>query len=430
VRYHSFSILFIFLFSFGKSFAETLSDLPLSDAIYSETIKTVVLYPGSATGDDPTRYLRQPVVALDQNLPLTLEFDDLSPRGKSFRAKFIHCNADWSKSVLSDVEFTYEYNDYPITDFRQSFSTKVPYNHYVFQLPKLKLSGNYLLIVYDDGDRKPVLSRRFMVFEPLLKIGGGVVASSGIQEQRTAQQLDFSISHKGFPLASPQTDLKIVIRKNFRWDQSKTGFRPSSVNPFDQTLDFQFFKLENNFPGGNEFRYFDSRTLAGRGFGIQAIERSDEYTELILQVDKPRAQSPYFQTDDFNGYYIVDHRESRNGSLQGDYTPVEFTLKAEEIPDREVYVNGAFNLWQLNEVNRMTYDPDNGVYHAIVMIKQGVVNYQYVIGFPDQGTSDEVVLEGNFAATENDYDVLVYFRPPAGRADRLVGYRTFEWNRR
>ena len=43
---------------------------------------------------------------------------------------------------------------------------------------------------------------------------------------------------------------------------------------------------------------------------------------------------------------------------------------------------------------------------------------------------DESYIEGNFAATENDYDILIYHRPPASRADLLVGYRTVEWNRR
>lgn len=401
----------------------------MNDRIYSETIKTVLLYPGTAAGDDPRRLLRQPVVSLKQDIPLTLEFDQLTARAGSFRAKFIHCNADWTRSVLSDVEFTYEYNDYPITEFMGAFSTKVPYNHYVFQMPKVKVPGNYVVVVYDERERKPVLSRRFMIFDPRVRVRGGVTASSGISEQRTSQQVDFAIDYKGYPLTSPQTDLQVVIRKNFRWDQQKSGFKPSSVNPFEQTLDFQFFKLENNFPGGNEFRYFDSRTLAGRGFGIASIERTDEYTELVLQTDKPRSDDPYFQTDDFNGQYIVDHRESRNGSLQGDYTPVIFTLRTEEIPDREVFVNGAFNLWQLNDINAMVYDPDHRAYHAMIMIKQGVVNYDYVVTGPD-GKKDETLLEGNFSATENDYDVLIYHRPPAGRTDLLIGYQTFEWNRR
>lgn len=431
VRNFTFSIVTAFLFSsFSHLQGQHGTGLEMNDRIYSETIKTVLLYPGSPAGDDPRRLLRQPVVPLNQDMPLVLEFDQLTARGGSFRAKFIHCNADWTQSVLSDVEFTYEFNDYPLTDYRASFSTKVPYNHYVFQLPKVKLPGNYVVVVYDERERQPVLSRRFMVFDPRVRIGGGITASSGISEQRTSQQVNFTIDYKGYPLASPQTDLRVVIRKNFRWDQQKSGFKPSAVNPFDQTLDFQFFKLENNFPGGNEFRYFDSRTLAGRGFGIGSIERTDEYTELILQVDKPRSDSPYFQTDDFNGQYIVDHRESRNGSVQADYTPVIFTLKAKEIPDAEVFVNGAFNLWQLDDINAMVYDPDHEAYHAMIMIKQGVVNYEYVVAAPDGKTGNETLLEGNYSGTENDYDILIYHRPPAGRADLLIGYQTFEWNRR
>jgi len=431
VRNFIFSVVAVFLFtSFSHLQGRGQADPELDDRIYSETIKTVLLYPGSPTGDDPRRLLRQPVISLNQDMPLVLEFDQLTAQGGSFRAKFIHCNADWTRSVLSDVEFTYEFNDYPLTDYRASFSTKVPYNHYVFQLPKVKLPGNYVVVVYDERERQPVLSRRFMVFEPRVRIGGGITASSGIGEQRTAQQVNFTIDYKGYTLASPQTDLKVVIRKNFRWDQQKTGFKPSAVNPFDQTLDFQFFKLENNFPGGNEFRYFDSRTLAGRGFGIASIERTDEYTELVLQVDKPRSDSPYFQTDDFNGQYIVDQRESGNGSVQADYTPVIFTLKTKEIPDADVFVNGAFNLWQLDGINAMTYDPDHEAYHAMIMIKQGVVNYEYVVASADGKTRDEALLEGSYSATENDYDILIYHRPPAGRADLLIGYQTFEWNRR
>lgn len=428
-RFTLFLVVFMMLSAFGRLFAQPAGDVELNDKTYTETIKTVLLYPGGSTGDDPRRLLGQPVIPLEQNIGLTLEFDELVPRSRPFRAKLFHCNADWTKSVLSDVEFTYEYNDYPVTDVRPAFSTKVPYNHYVFSVPKVKLPGNYVLVVYGD-DRLPVLSRRFMVYDPRVRVGGGVAASSGISEQRTAQQLDFQIDYKGYQLASPQTDLKVVIRKNFRWDQSKTGFKASSVNPFDQVLDFQFFKLENNFSGGNEYRYFDSRSLGGRGFGIAAIERTDEYTELVLQVDEPRAGSPYFQMDDFNGRYIVDHRESRNGSVQADYTPVIFTLKMAELREGEVYVDGAFNLWERNEINRMAYDPDHQAYHAVIMLKQGVVNYQYAVADQALKKVDDLVLEGNFSATENDYDVLIYHRPPAGRSDLLIGYRTFESNRR
>ncbi|MNL66063.1 hypothetical protein D3C87_1904760 [compost metagenome] len=77
----------------------------------------------------------------------------------------------------------------------------------------------------------------------------------------------------------------------------------------------------------------------------------------------------------------------------------------------------------------MTYDATAQAYQVEMMVKQGVINYNYTMVRGNQ-KPDESYIEGNFAATENDYDILIYHRPPASRADLLVGYRTVEWNRR
>ncbi len=406
------------------------ADVLLKDHIYEETIKTVLLYPTSPEKERAARLLQQPILSLQQHKTLTLEFDDLQADYRSFRAKIIHCNADWSQSVLNDVEFTQTFNEFPVLDYQQSFSTKVPYYHYSFEVPPLKLAGNYVLLVYTERDRTPVLTRRFMIYDPKVRIEGAVRFSEGVSEQKTHQQVDFSIDYKGYVLNAPQTELKVVIRQNFRWDNLKTDFRPTSVNAFEQTAGYQFFRLENNFPGGNEFRYFDSRTLTARGFGIQYIERLDEFTRLILAMDKPRAREGYFQSDDFNGHYIIDQRESGNGSTEADYTPVVFSLKAPESDQGDVYVNGSFNLWQLNDLNRMTYNAETGTYNAVILLKQGVINYDYVVQNTDTRMTNEQLLEGTYSTTENDYDILVYHRPPAARSDILIGYRTLEWNRR
>jgi hypothetical protein len=423
------TLLLLLLLLARSTFGQT-AQIRLEDYIYSETIKTALLYPAADRPEDPRRFLAPAILPLDANRPFILEFDDLTADYRGFRAKLFHCNADWSRSVLNDIEYTFEYNDYPITTFTQSFSTKVPYYHYRFEVPRVKLSGNYVLVVYSERERKPVLSRRLMYYEPRVSIAAQARFSQSIQEQFSHQQIDFSIDYKSYRLVAPQTDLKVVIRKNFRWDNAKTGFKPTNVRPFDQVLEYQFFNLENTFQGGNEYRYFDSRTLAGRGFGIYEIERLADFTRLILSPDQPRANGAYLQMDDFNGQYIVDQRESGNGSVEADYTPVVFTLKMPEVPGATLYVNGAFNLWLLNDLNRMTYNAQLQAYQAVILLKQGVINYNYAV--QEQGTKvpDETQVEGSFVNTENDYDILVYFRPPAARADQLVGYRTVEWNRR
>ncbi|TLV01579.1 type IX secretion system plug protein [Dyadobacter luticola] len=416
------------LFSSLTLFAQP-ANLRLEDFIYNEKIRTVLLYPALDNPENPTRLLTPAIKPLQSESPLVLEFDDMSAQFEGYRAKIVHCNADWTKSNLNDIEFTYEYNEYPVRSYEQSFSTKVPYFHYRLELPRLKLSGNYVIYVFSEQDRKLVLSRRFMLYETRVSIEAKARFSQGIQQQFSDQQIDFAITYKGYQLNAPQTDLMVVMRKNFRWDQTKSGFKPTNVRPFDQILEYTFFDLENTFPGGNEYRYFDSRTLSGRGYGINAMERSDEFTRLILFTDKSRANGSYIQIDDFNGQYVVDQRESGRGSVEADYTPVLFSLKTEEDPDAVYYVNGAFNLWQLNDRNRMTFNSETKNYEVEILIKQGVINYDYTV-VRGQGKPEEAPIEGNYAATENDYDILVYNRPPAGRADLLIGYRTVEWNRR
>lgn len=423
------TLFFAFL---SATSAQTFSgDIELDDRIYEDNIKTVLLFAASDDPQRPARLIGPAILPLDSERPFMLEFDDLRAQYRGFRAKLIHCNADWSPSALSEIEYTYEYNNFPITDFAQSFSTKIPYFHYRFEVPRVKVSGNYVLVVFSERERRPVLTRRLMYVEPRIRIDAQARFSQGIREQLTDQQIDFSIDHKGYPLVAPQTDLKVVIRQNFRWDKSKTGFKPTQVRPFDETLQYQFFNLENSFPGGNEFRYFDSRTLAARGFGIYEIERREEHTRLILALDRPRIQRAYIQMDDLNGQYVVDQRESQNGSTEADYTPVLFTLQIPEIAEADVYVNGGFQLWQLTDQNRMSYDPTLQAYTAELLVKQGVVNYCYTVA-PRRANAktEESAIEGNYGPTENDYDILVYFRPPAGRADQLIGYRTVEWNRR
>src|SRR5689334_3747924 len=97
-------------------------NIRLEDFIYNEKIKTVLLYPALEDAENPTRLLTPAIKPLASPSPLVLEFDDLSGQFEGYRAKIIHCNADWTKSNLNDIEFTYEFNEYPISDYQQSFS--------------------------------------------------------------------------------------------------------------------------------------------------------------------------------------------------------------------------------------------------------------------------------------------------------------------
>lgn len=403
------------------------------DHIYDSNVQTVLLFPQvSANPNDPALTLNPPVISLDEQVVLQLEFDDLTANYRSFRARLVHCNADWQRSVLNDIEFTYEYNDNPITEYQTSINTKIPYFHYRFILPRVKLPGNYLLVVYDERNRNNIIfTRRFSTYQNRVTVAAGVRFSSAPDRQFSDQQIDLSINYRGYQVISPQDDFKVVIRQNYRDDREIRGLRPTNVQAFDQILEYRLFDLSNTMPGGNEFRFFDTRTVLSRANYIDRIDRPADRNIAYVQVDKPRSQGAYIQSDDFNGQYVIDHRETGNGATNADYVETIFTLKIPEAPGVDIFVNGAFNFWQLDNRTKMAFDALLGAYRASILLKQGVYNYDYVVqstGSPPE--RDEHYIEGSYSATENDYGVFVYHRPPASRADQLVGYRRVGVNKR
>ena len=414
-----------------SALAQKLPPIQYEDRTYETTIKTVAIYPAPNNIQDPARTTYSPVVNVESTNPLIVEFDDLKARYRTLRYRIFHCNADWTSSGLNDIEFTYEYNDYPINTYQASFNTKIPYYHYTFEVPRLKLSGNYVVAVYEDSrPAKVVFTRRFTVYQSKVSVFAQVRMSSGIAEQRTHQQIDFDVDYRGYEILSPQDDLKIVIRQNYRWNKMITNLRPTNVRIFDQKLEFRPFDLSNNMLGGNEFRGFDTRISRGVGMSVDDIQQLPDQTIAHLRVDQSRVGGgATFQAQDFNGQYIVLNRDAANSTNEADYINTVFTLQSPQYPNAQVYVGGAYNLWQLEDANRMTYNAAKNVYEASILIKQGIVNYYYLAVGAD-GKINDTAFEGSYSSTSNDYEIFVYHRPPAARADQLVGYRLVEFGRR
>jgi hypothetical protein len=86
-----------------------------------------------------------------------------------------------------------------------------------------------------------------------------------------------------------------------------------------------------------------------------------------------------------------------------------------------MYISGALNNWVFNDENLMTYDPGKAEYQCTMLLKQGWYNYEYIFIRDGDKTADPSLFEGNHYETENDYLVLVYYRNPGDRYDRIIG---------
>jgi hypothetical protein len=107
-----------------------------------------------------------PLVSLGEKINLL--FDDLRGTEEDYYYKIKHFNHDWTPSALFQNEYLEGYDNLRIDDYNTSFNTLQTYTHYRLQLPneavQFKVSGNYLLEIYDTYDTL-VFSRRFCLFE-------------------------------------------------------------------------------------------------------------------------------------------------------------------------------------------------------------------------------------------------------------------------
>lgn len=393
------------------------------DFAYEPQIRTVVVRPGF---NDPETYLEPAVTRLgDPNL--LLEFDDLRDQRDTYNLRIVHCNYNWTQSGLMDLDFLGVFNEFPINNFEFSVDTHIPYVHYWITLPPVKLPGNYLAVVYRGTDKNDIIiTKRFMVYDTRVSfenernlIGAGNVASLN-------QQINFTVNYQNLDIINPLESVKVTIRQNRRWDNLATDIRPSFVREIEKQLEYRFFESEKMFKGGNEFRFFDIRSLNNPGRNVARVNRMVKPYEVFIEPDKSRADEVYSQLPDFNGGFIPDNLDYPDAAFTN-YANINFTLIAPQRYPGNVFVTGAFNYWNLNDENRMQYDSVREVYTATTLLKQGWYDYQYFVQSPGV---PPYALEGSHFQTENFYEIFVYYRPFQPQADLLIGYVRLEKNRR
>ncbi len=397
------------------------TNLIYNDHIYDPGIKSVEIY-NQNSGQGPV--IDNAVSSLRQNSPFILEFDEINEDARYYQAKIVYCNWDWTPADVHSIEYMNTYNEIDYQSYTYSMNSKIPYTHYKFILPPVKLAGNYLVYVYDrDNPDRILLSRRFMIFDPTVVISPKPGMSSSIPLRSTHQQIDFSISYNGLNLLNPAGDLKVVIRKNFSWHNAISGLHPTEIDDQNKLLSYTQFNLENNFPGGNEYRYFDMESNVTTGRNVDRIVNSADRIDAFLGIDKPRSGQAYGKWQDMDGAYYISTIDGNDASTEANYMYTHFFLKTDVKLNSKVYLFGGISLRQLLPEYEMKYDSGLGGYTGNFLLKEGYYEYLYVTS-----GNDEYQIEGNHYETENTYDITVYYRPPSRIYDYIVGYAQFKCN--
>jgi virulence-associated protein VagC len=389
-----------------------------TNQILNEKIKSVQLYKEGWN-------LSYPSIKLNSNEKLLLHFDLLEEQPEPYYYTFIHCDKDWKKSDIFSNDFLEGYYENPIEDYEASFNTTVSYYHYRLSFPNdritLKLSGNYTLIIYPfNKPEDPVLTQRFIVTEDAVKIDVIIHRPQMTNNYNTHQQVDFTVNYSGLNVIDPYRNIFAYVLQNGRWDNNKRDLKPDIYG--NNELKYNSLSDKDIFPGGNEYRYFDIKSIKYQTEKVKRIDFVVPNYNIYLYPSESREFKPYFYMQDFNGKYYIAIQEGRNSDIDADYVYVYFTLPSrEKIPGGNIYVAGSLNNWMFDKNNIMSYNQERAEYECTMLLKQGWYNYEYV--FLKDGDTDgtATIFEGSHFETENDYTILIYYRNPRDRYDRVIG---------
>jgi hypothetical protein len=391
----------------------------IADKVFKEPIKTVYLSQNKTN----ELIVDNLCISIEKQGIATLIFDDLNLENTNYFLRIIHCQSDWKPSPLNEIEYLNDFNDIPIRYPETSMGTKIPYKQYKITLPQLKLSGNYIAMVYANRNKRDtVLSKRFSIYQNEINIGSKISFAKSNALRSTHQFIDLNLGYPSTYLINSEENLKIEIRKNNQSKNVLAKIPKPMVQAIDRTLTYLFYDQENAILGGNEFRLIDLRSTQQKLNYVGQINTLDRYTEISTLPEQAQGNYSYVQRPDFNGAYVIANYENPNNPLQADYVWCTFILKSRKFEDEKIYVNGAFNSYELNYKNQLQYDEAKGAYLGKILLKQGIYNYQFV-----SSNSLNNNLEGDHAETENYYEILVYFRRPGERFDSLIGYQKIQF---
>lgn len=405
------------------AFVGRSADIETTQAILSEHVRTLQVRSVSDRLSTGT-----PVMVIGSPDAITIDFDMLEDERRYLRYEIIHCNADWRPSALSYLEYLDGFNEGTIDDYEYSTAMTVPYVHYILTIPndkvRLKVSGNYVVRIYDESDPGETLIRaRFCVSEGRVPVGGFVTSRTDVDTNGGHQQLELEVDCNGVPNANLFTDFLVGIEQNGRPDTYRTLGHPLRVSGRIMIYEHQ---PELIFDAGNEYRRFEVVSNSLPGMNVDAIEYRAPYYNHFLVIDKPRNSEGYLYDETLKGGFYIREYNAENSDVEADYVVAHFALQMPELFNTDIFLDSdAFNR-RFGPESRMIYNRGTGMYEKAVLLKQGQYSYQYLAVPSGKDIGQTAEVEGNKFQTGNIYKVFIYTRIPGERYDRLVGAATIK----
>ena len=355
------------------------------------------------------------------NEKFSLSFDILSGLEHDLYYVIEHCDFDWEKSQLIKSEYIQGFDDVKIDNYSSSFNTYQIYTNYNISFPNsntsFKKSGNYIIKIVDEyGDE--IFRRKFILYENLVTVQTEIKRSREIEFINEKQVVNFEINPINIQLNNPGKTVKVKVFKNNELNYSVDNIKPQYN--MGRKLIYKYDK-ELSFWGGNEYLFFENKFVRNTSINIRGFDLEDIYSNFLYE-DFSRKNRKYTYNPDINGGFLFNVNNSSNAEFEADYVNIHFYLQKPQAFDSEnkIYVVGDFNNYQISDEYLMEYNSRYNLFELVLKLKQGFYNYKY-IAVNQEKKIIHGEISGNFDETENEYNVIVYYRNYGERFDRVVG---------
>ena len=411
---------------YARHFATIILAIAASVAAYATDTRTAIFDSNfrSLRACTESNYYAPPVVELDGDDRVRIEFDEISPEMRYMRYSLLHCDANWQPSQLVESDYVDGFNEADIEEYDFSSGTFANYVHYGISLPNedmpILLSGNYLLRVYPEEDSENTLLQvRFSIVEKAVDIFAEVTSRTDIDYNKSHQQVAVTVDTKDYRVENMYADLKVVVTQNARSDNEAIV-----TNPLRVSSNKAFFEHDRKliFPAGNEFRRFEMTTTNYIGMGIDRYAYHDPFYHAELKIDEPRCYGSYTYDQTQYGRFTIRESNAFDSNTGADYMIVHFALDIPRQSGGDIFVDGEFTQHNFTNANRMHFNEATNRYELDMPLKQGAYNYQYLWLPHGSKAALTAPIEGDFYQTVNEYQIKVYNRRLGERYDRLIGY--------
>jgi hypothetical protein len=370
-----------------------------------------------------------PSIYVNNNEYITIKFDDLYAKAsRNLMYKIVHCNENWKDEELFQSVYLEGFQEQPLYSYTSSNNTSTKYSHYNIIFPntdvKPKISGNYMMIIFDADTQQPLLKVGFLVAEKLATHVASISIPTNSDSYQTSHQLNLKVLYQQLNVTNPSREIKTKISQNY-------VLLPDSLQP--HPLNFGINTVEysrpdkNIYPAGNEFRTLDIRDAHYISTNASSIKQIQGQYYILLQPDKSRSNIPYSQAYDYNGKMIIAGLNLNDADTDCDYYSVLFSLSSPYLGDSyDVFLEGELTGWGPSNYAKMVYNNTTSCYEVPLLLKQGYYSYQYVVRNQQGEAAIHLSPEGNCSQTENSYQICTYYKGIRDTYTRLIASTTIE----